>query len=318
MPAMPLAVSTDPIRPSERQAYWTEAICRSFANVDTQPLRHGAISGHFEVVEVGAAKIARFDTSPQSYNRSSRLVSAAGSNEFMFDFQTVGQSVLSQGTKEGLIRPGYGVLYDARRPFEDRLDGPEQRAEVLMVTVPARALLDALPGAEQLCAVPIPAASLTARSIMKRFRMAVLQSHSERTLVQPDTVVAYVAALLFQATSRKHALSRSDLFALIDIHLRNNLRTPGPGVLAAEFGISERTFHRVFADCGTSFERYVLCLRAERFRQMLSTRALSNVPIARLALECGFADAAHATRTFKASYGITPRDFRVAMTPTQA
>src|SRR5687768_12443718 len=44
---MPISVSTDPIRPTERQAFWTEAICRSFANIETKPLGSAVVSGHF-------------------------------------------------------------------------------------------------------------------------------------------------------------------------------------------------------------------------------------------------------------------------------
>src|SRR5918994_6571241 len=44
---MPISVSTDPIRPTERQAFWTEAICRSFANIETKPLGSTVVSGHF-------------------------------------------------------------------------------------------------------------------------------------------------------------------------------------------------------------------------------------------------------------------------------
>ena len=118
---MPISVSTDPIRPAERQAFWTEAICRSFANVETRPLGSAIVSGHFEFVEIGDAKLVRFDSSPQCYTRDARLVSRAGSDEFMFDFQRRGRSAMVQAGNEGTIDPGYGVLYDARRPFEDRL-----------------------------------------------------------------------------------------------------------------------------------------------------------------------------------------------------
>jgi len=80
--------------------------------------------------------------------------------------------------------------------------------------------------------------------------------------------------------------------------------------LAAEFGISERTFHRIFADRETTFERHLLHLRAELFKNLLWQDSLASIPIARLAHQCGFADAAHATRTFKNRFGVTPRDFR--------
>ena len=307
---MPISVSTDPIRPTERQAYWTEAICRSFANIETKPLGSTVVSGHFEFVEIGDAKLVRFDSSPQCYTRNARLVSRAGSDEFMFDFQRRGHSAMVQAGNEGTINPGYGVLYDARRPFEDRLFGPEHRAEVLIATVPAASLLRAVPDAARLCAKPVPLSGTVARAIAALVREAIASPDAPARHGEPD-IVAYLAALLRLAAGSSHQLARPDLFDLIDTYLRANIATiRSAPALAAEFGISERTFHRIFADRETTFERHLLHLRAGLFRNLLRQESLAGIPIARLAHQCGFADAAHATRTFKNRFGVTPRDFR--------
>jgi AraC family transcriptional activator of tynA and feaB len=135
---------------------------------------------------------------------------------------------------------------------------------------------------------------------------------------EPD-IVAYLSAILRLAAGASHELSRPALFRLIDTYLRTNIATVRSApALAAEFGISERTFHRIFADRATTFERHVLHLRAELFKDLLRQPSLTNVPIARLAHECGFADAAHATRTFKDRFGATPRDFRANPPTDQA
>jgi len=44
--------------------------------------------------------------------------------------------------------------------------------------------------------------------------------------------------------------------------------------------------------------------------ELLQQASLSRVPIARLAMQCGFSDAAHAARTFRNFYGTTPREYR--------
>jgi len=313
---MPISVSTDVVRPSERQAFWTEAICRSFANVQTRALRPGAISGHFEVFEIGRAKVARFATSPQSYSRSARLVNTAGSADFMFDFQLTGRSWMIQGAREGEIRPGYGVLYDARRPFEDLLDGqPAHIAEVLIVTVPAAPLLESLPDAERLCAIPIPVSGVVGRSIARLLRSVVVEPDGRPRQTGPDEadVIAYLAALLRLAKDGTSGLNRWRLFALLDVHLRQNLgEAQCPAGLAMLFGISERTLHRTFGDEHTTFERHLLRRRVERLREMLSQPRWSQVSIGKLAIECGFADAAHASRTFKTYFHETPRDYRAS------
>ena len=307
---MPISVSTDPIRPAERRAYWTEAICRSFANVETRPLGSAIVSGHFEFVEIGDAKLVRFDSSSQCYTRDARLVSRAGSDEFMFDFQRRGRSAMVQAGNEGTIDPGYGVLYDARRPFEDRLFGPEQRAELLIATVPAASLLRSVPEAERLCAKPIPLSGTVARSIAALVRDLISSTSAPAKQDEPD-IAARLSALLRLAVGVHHQLTRPGLFGLIDIHLRASIASARSApALAAEFGISERTFHRIFADRETTFERHVLHLRVELFRNLLRQPSLAGVPIARLAHQCGFADGAHATRTFKNRFGATPRDFR--------
>src|SRR5262249_22498825 len=154
----------------------------------------------------------RFDSSPQCYSRDAGMVSRAGADDFMFDLQIAGRSVLTQGGREGTIEPGCGVLYDARRPFEDRLDGPEQRAEVLIVIVPAAALLRAVPGAEQLCAVPIRLSGAIERAVTRLVRSSIASPDAPPEWSEAD-VVASLAALLRQATVGAHQLSRAKLFA---------------------------------------------------------------------------------------------------------
>src|SRR5262249_52883574 len=243
--------------------------------------------------------------------RDARLVSRSGSDDFMFDFQRRGQSSMVQGRNEGTIAPGHGVLYDARRPFEDRLYGPEHCSEVLIATVPAASLLRALPDAGALCARPTPLPPPVARAIAVFIRAAI--NTPDTTAPDEADIVAYLTALLRMANGDPHALARSSLFALLDAHLKASIAAIRPAeAIAAEFGISERTFHRVFADRDTTFERHVLHLRVELFRKLLCGRREAS--IASLAAQCGFADAAHATRTFRTFFGTTPRDFRASGT----
>jgi AraC-like DNA-binding protein len=303
---MPTTVSTDTIRPAERHAFWTEAICRTFANVETRPLGATDVSGHFEFVQMGEARLVRFDSSPQCYSRNARLVSRAGSDEFMFDVQQHGRSAMTQAGSEGTIAPGHGVLYDARRPFEDRLFGEEQRSEVLIATVPAASLLRACPEAERLCARPVPLSGTVARAITAFIRAAIADADHDEI-----DIVACLSALLRLAGGEPHGLGRGDLFGLIGIYLKTHIATVLPAVsIAAKFGIAERTLHRIFADRDTTFERHLLSLRTQTFRTLLTQAPVSDVSIAALAMQCGFADAAHATRTFRSFFGVTPRDFR--------
>jgi len=218
-----------------------------------------------------------------------------------------------QAGNESTIERGYGVLYDARRPFVDRLDGPGRRSQVLIATVPAASLLRALPQAERLCARPVPLSGAIARTIAAYIRATIDRSDAGPGRREAD-VIAYLTALFRLAAGDDHGLGRAELFGLVETYLQANIAAiRPPASIAAEFGVSERTFHRIFADRETTFERSLLRLRVELFRNLLRQPSLSNISIAALAMQCGFADAAHATRTFRNSFGVTPRDFRLGL-----
>jgi AraC-like DNA-binding protein len=58
--------------------------------------------------------------------------------------------------------------------------------------------------------------------------------------------------------------------------------------------------------CGTSPYRYLLRRRLDFARNLIT----ANQPLVEVALESGFADQAHFTRMFKATFGITPGQYR--------
>ena len=61
--------------------------------------------------------------------------------------------------------------------------------------------------------------------------------------------------------------------------------------------------------CGTSPYHYSVMRRLDRSRRLIGQSA----GLAATAADCGFADQAHFSRTFKAVYGITPGQYRDAL-----
>lgn len=78
--------------------------------------------------------------------------------------------------------------------------------------------------------------------------------------------------------------------------------------LCARAHLTASQLQRVFKrSTGMSISRYVLHLRIGRACQML---AQTDLPLTRIAVDCGFSDAAHFSRQFRAVRGMPPSRFR--------
>ncbi|RFU49574.1 helix-turn-helix domain-containing protein [Paraburkholderia sp. DHOC27] len=79
--------------------------------------------------------------------------------------------------------------------------------------------------------------------------------------------------------------------------------------IAAELNMSASALTRALKTAGLSPMRYAWTLRLEQAARLLSGTAKHPVRVKEVAYRCGFSDAAHFSRAFKARYGMSPRDF---------
>ncbi|WP_235926281.1 helix-turn-helix transcriptional regulator [Actinokineospora pegani] len=94
-------------------------------------------------------------------------------------------------------------------------------------------------------------------------------------------------------------------------HIREHLADPGLTAerIAEALFISRRRLYQLFDD-GDGVSGRIRALRVERAKELLSDPALGARPIGEISKQCGFANAAHFSRTFRKTVGRTPRDYR--------
>ena len=104
------------------------------------------------------------------------------------------------------------------------------------------------------------------------------------------------------------------LLASCEEFIRRNLGDPTltPATVAAAHHVSVRTLHRLFQAGGRQAAHWIQQCRLERCHSELADPLLREHTVAAVASRWGFANAAHFSRLFRATYGMTPTEHRAA------
>lgn len=103
-----------------------------------------------------------------------------------------------------------------------------------------------------------------------------------------------------------------DMLRRAVLMMEKNLATPlAIAVIARLVGAGVRQLERAFtAETGASPSEYYRSIRLKYARWLLTT---SDTPVSEIAFECGFADASHFIRHFRAQFGMAPGRLRQAL-----
>ncbi|OPX10908.1 helix-turn-helix domain-containing protein [Mycobacterium sp. AT1] len=227
-----------------------------------------------------------------------------------------GRCLVSQDGREAVLDPGDFVLYDTTRPFRFASQGP---FHMYGVTVPSR--LFPLPESRMV--------HLTARrfssqqgsgAFMARFIRQLggqfaAGRHTESVHLADAMLDLLTAAFAEQSAAHDCGIvdtGRSGLLVRIRGFIESRLADPRLDVsaIAAAHHISVRHLQKLFEADGQTPTGWVRSRRIEQCCRDLSSIELVNVAVGDVGLRWGFVDAAYFSRAFKASCGLSPRQYR--------
>ena len=122
-------------------------------------------------------------------------------------------------------------------------------------------------------------------------------------------------AIIEQLCERRVESVRETVRARIQAFIQRNLVDPDLTIerIAERMQCTKRYLHKVFSDEGQTLNQYIWAQRLERCRTELGRAELAGKSITEIAFSCGFSNAAHFSRSFRARFGQPPRAYRRAM-----
>ncbi|MFK7891151.1 MAG: GlxA family transcriptional regulator [Granulosicoccus sp.] len=132
-----------------------------------------------------------------------------------------------------------------------------------------------------------------------------------RTILRADTTTGNTQLEEFSQQANKKLPHRLEKAIVL---LKNNLGARlQPESIAAHINLSTRATERLFTKyLGTTPARFYLELRLKRAYELLQQ---TDSPITEISDTCGFASAAHFSRSFRKQFGRSPREVRTSLVP---
>jgi len=303
--------STHAVAAHARLDIWRDAVGLADGGIETRIRRSRPLSGTFALRSLAGFKLVRFKSSGHSIARADRAQSLPA-GYFLVSLQMTGEARLIQGRREVTVGAGSGAvgLVDVSRPFE--LSFPSE-VERIFFFVPHAALRARAPWIAAAEPASLGRGNPLARIMAEYMRLIGDPAHplDDRTaLVLLDGFLGALALAAAQKQERIGGGDRPDLrLAALKAHMRCRLADPGlaPATAAAALGLSTRTLHKLFERSDASFGAW---LRAQRLEACATALVRSDARIVDVALAAGFNDISHFNRSFRARFGMTPRQWR--------
>ena len=304
-----LQFSTDLVPVSDRFDAWQWNAQKICGDCRFHFPRNSSFSGSIRARNVGELRLTQFSSTPLSFEK--RPLDTAGNSCFIVITQLQGTQSYRQGNVATVLKPRDTTLISSALPWSS--DSPEDCAR-LYLRVPAWLMQDRL----QSTRIPM------AQRINGQFGLGVAlfrlaTSLYDQALVPNSTEEASGLEAFFQilsaclgCTSPEFLGQTRDLAMRIESFIKAHLADPalGPSEIAADVQISVRHLHRLFANKGRTVSDWIRECRLKACREDLRDPRLYNQSITNIAFSWGFSDSAHFSRSFRKSFGVSPREFR--------
>lgn len=306
--------STEGVPGHQRPAYWHDAVSRMLPSADLS-IRADECRGTLRLSQLGPVQAVTMQGNAMRIRRPARPAASHRDESLLVVAPAEGHVVVDQGDGDIHVRPGTTAFCDMARPLCIDLS---RAHHVKFLIVPRWLLSLTEDELRRLTATPIqadtPSGSLLSLLLTQLVNTApTLPWGTGETLVRNvvDLISVLAGERLHQAADEipeatRHLLPR--IQEHIDLHLADPDLTPES--IAQAHHISVRYLHKLFEHEDTTVSRWVQRRRLHECRRELARRTTSSRTISAVARRWGFTSAAHFSRVFRMTYGMSPAEWR--------
>ena len=293
-----------------------ETIASTVVHVDIDfPDERGPAAVYGAITDLGRVRVCSVKSNATQVERTPKLARDDLEPRIFLALQIAGSSLILQDGREAVLRPGDLAFSESTSPYT-LVDGDGIRQHFFSIPVIDLALPhDAV---KRLAAVTLspqhPVADLAAAYFGRiAARPDIFTQPGADAVGQPsiELVRALMTTHLDAAALGKESTHGTLRLRIVE-YMRAHLGDPNLSAaqIASAHHISVRHLYNVLGEAGISLGDWIRTHRLEACRNALSYPAGQSVVIAPLARRWGFRDVSSFGRSFRAAYGMSPREWR--------
>jgi AraC family transcriptional activator of tynA and feaB len=299
-----------------RVTAWNELYSARLERVDLTPADRNDFEAELHLGNLGPLRVVRLCCDTSAIDRTTKHIDQTARRAYTLVLQVHGTGALSQYGNEVALQEGDLTLYDNAVPHSH---ATSDRAELILLRVPAALMREHLPTPERFCGLRLAASEgLTSAiaalicNLCRQLELGLPAAIQDRLAHQLLEMTASAYAVAFDAllssspvVNGRHSRAR--------LYIEQHLRDPdlGPRVVASQLRVSSRYLRMIFAASKESVSTYILRRRLEECARQLADPRWRGHSISDVAFGWGFNSAPHFSRSFRDLYGTSPREYRL-------
>lgn len=299
-------------------AYFCDAISTTYAGIQPACDNPAHFDARYTSIHFNDATLAHIEAPAHHARRDTRLLAQHPDDSLFINFSDDRAFAVEQGSLNVQVTPGCPVLLDNDRPFRVQFKGAP-RMSLHTLRLPRSVLGDvstALLERMNLAFGHHPGGRLIGRQMSLLCDAGRLEQWSAASQMS-DILTTLLTELAHQVRPPSASLPRPPLeegatLERIKRLARSQLSDVDIGLvqLAQQLGCTPRTLQKQFAAYGQTFSAWLMEERLIALRALLDDPANALKSTEWLAFACGFRDASHFRRRFKARFGVSPGEYR--------
>ena len=297
---------------------WVRLVGNRFVPLKLTTVDVNGFTGTLRTRYVDGTCVTDIAASSHTVDRVTQTIADDDPHHLKLSMQLEGTGLVMQDGRVAELHPGDAAIYDTARPYT--LEYAERMRSLVMI------FPHSMLGLSSHLVHTVTAVRLRGDTGIGRVICPFMQ-HIAEDIDQLEGVngARIVRSALDLITAMLSAEIQSNspgepwrvALDAVELYIDQHLDDPGLNTetIARAHYVSPRQLQYLFQDTGTTVSAHIRTRRLERCRIDLEDPALEGWSVIQIAQRWGFVDPSHFSKLFKATFGRSPREFRIAAAP---